>query len=70
MQKPNEQVQGITADPVRKTYWIYTDQNIYELEHKNEARDVWKIFLDKGKFDLALQHAKVRRTAPHWLRVM
>lgn len=60
IQKPNEVVQGITADPVRKTYWVYTDQNIYELEHKNEARDVWKIFLDKSKYDLALQYAKVR----------
>jgi vacuolar protein sorting-associated protein 18 len=51
----------VTADPVRKTYWVYTDQNIFELEHKNEARDVWKIFLEKGKFDAALQHAKVTR---------
>ncbi|KAI0094977.1 Pep3/Vps18/deep orange family-domain-containing protein [Irpex rosettiformis] len=59
--KPNEQVQGITTDPVRKTYWLYTDQNIYELDHKNEARDVWKIFLDKGRFDLALQYAKTAK---------
>ncbi|KAI0348420.1 hypothetical protein BDW22DRAFT_1366129 [Trametopsis cervina] len=59
--KPNEQVQGITADPVRKTYWVYTDQNIFELDHKNEARDVWKIFLEKRRFDLALQHAKTAK---------
>lgn len=59
VQKPNEQVQGITADPVRKTYWVYTDQAILELEHKNEDRDIWKVYLEKGRYDAALQYAKV-----------
>lgn len=62
-QKPNEQVQGITADPVRKTYWVYTDQAILELEHKNEDRDIWKIYLEKGRYDSALQYAKVTKIA-------
>ncbi|KAM5530109.1 hypothetical protein V8D89_016218, partial [Ganoderma adspersum] len=55
--KPNEQVRGLTADPVRKTYWVYTDQSIWEIGITNERRDVWKIYLDKGKFDAALQYA-------------
>ena len=58
-QKPNEQVRGLTADPVRKTYWVYTDQSIWEIGVTNEHRDVWKIYLDKGKFDAALQYATV-----------
>lgn len=62
-QKPNEQVQGITADPVRRTYWVYTDQSILELEHKNEDRDVWKIYMEKGKYRAALQYAKVCQPA-------
>ncbi len=46
------------ADPIRSTYWIYTDQTILELEVKNEARDVWKIYLEKGQYDVALSYTK------------
>ncbi|KAI0721331.1 Pep3/Vps18/deep orange family-domain-containing protein [Cerioporus squamosus] len=55
--KPNEQVRGLTADPVRRTYWVYTDQSIWEVSVTNEHRDVWKIYLEKGKYDAALQYA-------------
>ena len=58
-QKPNETVRGITSDPVRKTYWVYTDQAMYELGTQNEDRDVWKIYLEKGKFEASLKLAKV-----------
>lgn len=57
-------MKGVVADPVRKTYWVYTDQSIYELVAKNEDRDVWKIYLEKGKYDLALQYAKVSSEVP------
>ncbi|KAL6310046.1 Pep3/Vps18/deep orange family-domain-containing protein [Sparassis latifolia] len=65
--KPNEDIRGMTADPVRKTYWVYTDQSIFELVVTNEHRDVWKIFLEKGNYDVALQYAK---TASHRDHVM
>ena len=58
MQKPGEEVRGITADGVRKTYWVYTDQSLFELVVGNEDRDVWKVYLSKGKFDVALKYAK------------
>ncbi|TCD69964.1 hypothetical protein EIP91_005553 [Steccherinum ochraceum] len=56
--KGNESIRGITADPIRKTFWVYTDQSLYELSVRNEDRDVWKILLSKGKYDAALQYAK------------
>ncbi|KIK70851.1 hypothetical protein GYMLUDRAFT_32922 [Collybiopsis luxurians FD-317 M1] len=56
--RPNEEVRGITADPVRKTYWVYTDQSIFELLVGNEDRDVWKIYLEKGQFETALRYSK------------
>ncbi|KAH8120213.1 DigA protein [Phellopilus nigrolimitatus] len=56
--KPNEVVRGLTADPVRKTYWVYTDSSLFELGVANEARDVWQVYLDKGMFDVALRYAK------------
>lgn len=58
-QKPNETVLGLAADPVRKTYWVYTDQSLFELVVGNEDRDVWKIHLDKRQYDTALRYAKV-----------
>lgn len=51
-----EQVRGISADTVRGTYWLYTDQSIYELSTEGEANDVWKIYLEKGQFDSALEY--------------
>ncbi|TFY83521.1 hypothetical protein EWM64_g503 [Hericium alpestre] len=56
--KPGETVRALTADPVRKTYWVYTDQSLFELVVKNEDRDVWKIYKERGNFDIALKHAK------------
>ncbi|KAL4070829.1 Pep3/Vps18/deep orange family-domain-containing protein [Scleroderma citrinum] len=56
--RANEVVRGLAADPVRKTYWVYTDQSMFELVVGNENRDVWRIFLQQSKFDLALQYAK------------
>lgn len=51
-------MRGISADTVRGTYWIYTDQSIYELLTENEASDVWKIYLEKGQFDSALEYTR------------
>ncbi|KAN0135735.1 Pep3/Vps18/deep orange family domain containing protein [Lactarius tabidus] len=56
--KYGEIVRALTADPVRKTYWVYTDQSLFELIVGNEDRDVWKINLQKEKFDIALKYAK------------
>ncbi|KAF9270080.1 hypothetical protein L218DRAFT_914019 [Marasmius fiardii PR-910] len=56
--KRDEEVRGITADPVRKTYWVYTDQSIFELLVGNEDRNVWKIYLAKKQFETALQYSK------------
>ena len=50
---------GLAADPVRKTYWVFTDQSLFELVVGNEDRDVWKIYLEKCQFDVALRYAKV-----------
>ena len=45
---------------MRKTYWVYTDQSLFDLLVGNEDRDVWKINLQKENFDVALRYAKVR----------
>jgi hypothetical protein len=49
----------MTSDPVRQTYWIFTDQSLFEIVIGNEDRDVWKIYLEKGQFETALRFSKV-----------
>ena len=56
--KIGEQVRGISADAARGTYWIYTDQSIYELSTENEATDVWKTYLEKGQYNSALEYTR------------
>ncbi|KAJ7275181.1 Pep3/Vps18/deep orange family-domain-containing protein [Mycena haematopus] len=65
--KERERVKGLAADPVRKTYWVYTDQSLFELVVDNEDRDVWKIYLQKGQFDVALRYAKTASQRDHVL---
>jgi len=49
----------MSEDPVRQTYWVFTDQSLFEIVIGNEARDVWKIYLEQGQFDIALGFSKV-----------
>lgn len=47
------------ADASNSTYWLYTDSRLFELLLKDEDRDVWKVYLAKDSYDLALKYAKV-----------
>ncbi|TFK77229.1 hypothetical protein BDN72DRAFT_953692 [Pluteus cervinus] len=65
--KPGETTRGLAVDSIRKTYWVYTDQSLYELSVGNEDRDVWEIFLKKGEHDIALQYTKTATQRDHVL---
>lgn len=54
----NELVRGISVDELKRTYWIYTSDAMYELVIKDEERDVWKLYLQKNKYAMALQYCK------------
>ncbi|KAI8926418.1 Pep3/Vps18/deep orange family-domain-containing protein [Entophlyctis helioformis] len=58
MLSPNETIIGMAADPIRKTYWAYTNMNLYEVIITDEDRDIWKVYLDKRQFDQATAYAK------------
>jgi len=58
-QDAGEHVVGLTADPVSRTYWVYTDKSILEVLVKNEDRDVWRAKLEKGDHSGALSFVKV-----------
>ncbi|QRV76011.1 vacuolar protein sorting-associated protein 18 [Ceratobasidium sp. AG-Ba] len=54
-----ERLLGISADPINRTLWIYSTHGLYEVAPVNEERDVWRIYLEKGDYTLALQFAKL-----------
>ena len=51
-------MRGIVTDIYKKTIWSFTDGSIFEYEVKRESRDVWKMYLDKGEFELAKEYCK------------
>jgi hypothetical protein len=65
-QDGGEHVLGLTADPVSRTYWVYTDKSILEVLVKNEDRDVWRAKLEKGDHTGALSFVKVRSSRRIW----
>lgn len=56
--KANERVIGTAVDLAKKTFWIYTDASIFELVMRDEDRHVWRVYLDRGSFDVALKYAQ------------
>ncbi|KAJ1990288.1 tethering complex subunit [Coemansia sp. RSA 1358] len=51
-----EMLQGLTVDESKRTYWLFSPTDIYELVVTDEDRDVWDIYLLRRQFDAALQH--------------
>ncbi|KAJ1726507.1 tethering complex subunit, partial [Coemansia biformis] len=49
-------LQGLTIDSTKRTCWLYSPTNIYELVVTDEDRDVWSICLARRQFDTALKH--------------
>ncbi|KAJ1845354.1 tethering complex subunit, partial [Coemansia sp. RSA 486] len=51
-----ELFQGLTVDETKRTCWLFSPLNIYELVVTDEDRDVWDIYLSRRQFDSALKH--------------
>lgn len=49
---------GLLSDQKENTFWLFTGQEILEVDAKNEDRDVWKVLLKSQQFDAALRHAR------------
>ena len=58
-QRRGERLLGVASDPVNRTLWIYSTNGLYEVVRADEERDIWKIYLDKADYTLALKFAKV-----------
>ncbi|GAB1602836.1 vacuolar protein sorting-associated protein 18 homolog [Argonauta hians] len=49
---------GLCKDPISGNIWAYTTQHIYTYKVNQEYRDVWRIYLDQGKFDQAKEYCR------------
>lgn len=54
------QMAGLCTDGLRNTVWAWGSYSIYEVTVHEEARNVWRVYLDRGMFDTALQYCKVQ----------
>ncbi|OGM44423.1 vacuolar protein sorting protein DigA [Aspergillus bombycis] len=56
--EPAQSTLGLLADSTQHTYWLFTNQEIFEIAVEDEDRDIWKVFLQKQMFDEALHYAR------------
>ncbi|EON66616.1 hypothetical protein W97_05862 [Coniosporium apollinis CBS 100218] len=56
--EPGQVALGLVADQMKNTYWLFTAQEIFEINVIDEDRDVWRIMLQAQQFDRASQYAK------------
>ena len=48
---------GFAYDPCKSVIWMYSSRGVYELVIEGEDSEMWKLFLQQGKFDEALHYA-------------
>ncbi|XP_036319300.1 LOW QUALITY PROTEIN: vacuolar protein sorting-associated protein 18 homolog [Rhagoletis pomonella] len=44
---------GLMRDPFTGTIYVYTDKMFFNFKITDEQRDIWRIYLEKGQYDLA-----------------
>ena len=49
---------ALLTDIQKNTFWLFTNQEIFEVVAHDEARDVWRIMLENQDFEAALRYAK------------
>ncbi|ODV65247.1 hypothetical protein HYPBUDRAFT_144371 [Hyphopichia burtonii NRRL Y-1933] len=52
---PDEKILGLIADNLASTYWLYTNNNIYEIIISNESVSVWFNYYKLGNYEEALK---------------
>ncbi|KAK2864365.1 hypothetical protein Q7C36_003519 [Tachysurus vachellii] len=67
----------IIKDPVGGLVWIYTEKAVFRYHIQRESRDVWQMYMNMKKFDLAKEYCKDRpeckdmvlaKEAEHWFQ--
>ena len=48
---------------MKNLYWAYTDYAVYKYKVVDESRNIWRIYLEQSKFDLAIKHCNDKPAA-------
>jgi hypothetical protein len=56
--EPNETILGMCSDGKFSTFWVFSNQNIYEIKVGDEEHEIWKTLLNSGEYEEALRLAK------------
>ncbi|XP_068159229.1 vacuolar protein sorting-associated protein 18 homolog [Drosophila tropicalis] len=48
---------SIERDPVTGSIYIYTDKSVFNIRIAREERNIWRIYLERGQYELAKAHA-------------
>jgi len=49
---------GMSHDQVMNIYWVFTEYAVFRYEVDNEARHIWKIYLEQENFELAKKYCE------------
>ena len=49
----DEPLVGMAHDQVMNIYWVFSEYAVYKYQVDNEARHIWKIYLEQEEFELA-----------------
>ena len=52
-----QQPLALLADMKKNTFWLFTSQEIFEIEVQDEDRNIWKVMMKAQRFEEALQYA-------------
>ena len=56
--EPGQTALGLVSDQKKNSYWLFTNQEIFEIRAEDEDRDVWRIMLQNQDYNAALKYAK------------
>lgn len=48
---------GMCKDPTKNIIWVYSENAVFRYKMSNEDKNVWKIYLEQKKFDLAKKYS-------------
>ncbi|KAJ3441384.1 vacuolar protein sorting-associated protein 18 [Anaeramoeba flamelloides] len=49
---------GVIQDPTTGDLWLFSSKSLYSIVKHNEDRDVWKIYLNREQYEVALEYCK------------
>jgi hypothetical protein len=49
---------GLIRDESAQVVYLYSTEGLYSFEVRNESQDIWRLYLEKGDYEQALEYAR------------